>query len=53
MSYGKRVINDISDHSRGMQIEAWAQAQLFRSEDFRKAVQAMFDKTYPIDWQGR
>ena len=53
VSYGKRVINDISDHARGMQIEAWAQAQLFRSEDFRKAVQAMFDKSYPIDWQGR
>ncbi len=53
VSYGKRVINDIVDNSRGLQIEAWAQAQLFRSEDFRRAVQAMRDKTYPIDWQGK
>ena len=52
VSYGKRVINDIMDNSRGLQIEAWAQAQLFRSEDFRRAVQAMLDKTYPIDWEG-
>lgn len=53
VSYGKRVINDIVDSSRGLQIEAWAQAQLFRSEDFRQALQAMLDKTYPIDWQGK
>ncbi len=53
VSYGKRVINDIVDNSRGLQIEAWAQAQLFRSEDFRRAMQAMLDKTYPIDWQGK
>ena len=52
VSYGKRVINDIADNSRGLQIEAWAQAQLFRSEDFRRAVGAMLDKTYPIDWAG-
>lgn len=53
VSYGKRVINDIVDNSRGLQIEAWAQAQLFRSEDFRRAAQAMIDKTYPIDWEGK
>ena len=53
VSYGKRVINDIMDNSRGLQIEAWAQAQLFRSEDFRRAVRAMIDKTYPIDWEGK
>ena len=53
VSYAKRVINDISDPARGLQIEAWAQAQLFRSDDFRKAVQAMIDKTYPIDWEGK
>lgn len=53
VSYGKRVINDIVDSSRGLQIEAWAQAQLFRSEDFRRALRAMLDKTYPIDWQGQ
>lgn len=53
VSYGKRVINDIVDNSRGLQIEAWAQAQLFRSSDFRRAVQAMIDKTYPVDWEGK
>ena len=53
VSYAKRVINDISDHARGLQLEAWAQAQLFRTEDFRNAVQAMIDKSYPVDWEGK
>lgn len=53
VSYAKRVINDIVDNQRGLQVEAWAQAQLFRTEDFRKAVQAMIEKTYPIDWEGK
>ena len=53
VSYAKRVINDIVDNPRGLNIEAWAQAQLFRSADFRNAVQAMLDKTYPIDWEGK
>ena len=47
VSYAKRVINDIADHSRGLQVEAWAQAQLFRSQDFHSATKAMLDKTYP------
>ncbi len=53
VSYAKRVINDIVDNQRGLNLEAWAQAQLFRSADFRKAVQAMLDKSYPIDWEGK
>lgn len=53
VSYAKRAINDICDHARGLQIEAWAQAQLFRTDDFRKAVGAMIDKSYPIDWEGK
>ena len=53
VSYAKRVINDIVDNPRGLHIEAWAQAQLFRSADFRKAVKAMLDKTYPVDWEGK
>lgn len=53
VSYAKRAINDICDHARGLQIEAWAQAGLFRTEDFRNAVAAMIDKTYPIDWEGK
>ena len=53
MSYAKRVVNDIVDIERGLKVEAWAQAQLFRTDDFRNAVQAMIDKTYPIDWDGK
>jgi len=53
VSYTKRVINDISDNARGLQVEAWAQAQLFRTQDFINAVDAMLNKTYPIDWEGK
>lgn len=53
VSYTKRVINDIVDNSRGLQLEAWAQAQLFRTEDFVNAVDAMLNKTYPIEWKGK
>jgi len=53
VSYTKRVVNDIMENSRGLQVEAWAQAQLFRTDDFMNAVSAMLDKTYPIDWQGK
>ena len=52
VSYAKRAVNDITDNARGLQIEAWAQAQLFRTDDFRNAIKAMIDKTYPIDWEG-
>ncbi len=52
VSYGKRAINDIVDNARGLQIEAWAQAQLFRTSDFKRALRAMLDKSYPIDWEG-
>ena len=52
VSYAKRVINDITDVSQGLQLEAWAQAQLFRTEDFQRAVRAMMEKTYPIEWEG-
>lgn len=53
VSYGKRAINDISDIAAGLQREAWAQAQLFRSDDFQNAIRAMMDKTYPIEWEGK
>ncbi len=53
VSYAKRVINDIADNTRGLHIEAWAQAQLFRTSDFQRAVQAMLSKDYPIDWEGK
>lgn len=53
VNYGKRVINDIVETQRGLNIEAWAQAQLFRSEDFFAGVQAMLTKNYPVDWKGK
>jgi enoyl-CoA hydratase/carnithine racemase len=53
VNYGKRVINDIMDMQRGLNAEAWAQAALFRSEDFMNGVQAMLTKTYPVDWKGK
>jgi len=52
LSYGKRVINDIANSSAGARLEAWAQAQLFRTADFQNAVRAMADKTYPVEWRG-
>lgn len=53
VSYGKRVVNDITDNAAGLQLEAWAQAQLFRTNDFQNAIRAMMDKAYPIDWEGK
>jgi len=53
VSYAKRVVNDISDNAPGLQLEAWAQAQLFRTNDFENAIKAMIDKTYPIDWESK
>ncbi|MCY4464215.1 MAG: enoyl-CoA hydratase/isomerase family protein [Chloroflexi bacterium] len=53
VSYAKRVINDIVDNPRGLHIEAWAQAQLFRTSDFQRAIEAMLSKQYPIDWEGK
>jgi enoyl-CoA hydratase/carnithine racemase len=53
VSYAKRVVNDITDNARGLQVEAWAQAYLFRTDDFMNAVEAIINKTYPIDWEGK
>jgi len=53
VNYAKRIVNDIMDNQRGLQVEAWAQAQLFRTEDFNKGVEAMLTKQYPIEWKGK
>lgn len=53
VNYAKRVINDIMDNQRGLNIEAWAQAALFRTADFEAGVRAMFTKEFPVDWQGK
>jgi enoyl-CoA hydratase/carnithine racemase len=43
----KRVIDGLDDLDRGLQIEAWAQSQLFQSEDFQIAVQAFMTGQKP------
>jgi enoyl-CoA hydratase/carnithine racemase len=53
VSYTKRMINDMIGIERDLHIEAWAQAALFRSEDFAAGVSAMLTKTYPVHWQGK
>lgn len=53
VSYGKRIINHMMDYQTGLNIEAWAQASLFRSEDFMRGVEAMLTKNYPVEWKGK
>jgi len=52
VSYAKRVINDLADVERGLQMEAWAQSILIRSEDFANGAQAMLMKESP-QWKGK
>ena len=52
VSYAKRVINACDDVERGLQMEAWAQSILIRSEDFATGAQAMLMKQKP-EWKGR
>lgn len=51
VSYGKRVINDIVSIQRALQIEAWAQASLFKTSDFERGVMAVLSKS-PMEWRG-
>lgn len=53
VNYSKRVINDIMDMQRGLNTEAWAQAALFRTEDFKTGIEAMLTKNYPVEWKGK
>ncbi len=50
--YAKRVIDGISDIDRGLQLEAFAQAQLIQTDDFEAGVQAMLLKQQPT-WKGK
>lgn len=52
VSYAKRVIDGIADIDRGLQLEAWAQSVLIRSQDFEQGAQAMMLKQAPI-WMGK
>ncbi|MAU10776.1 MAG: crotonase [Anaerolineaceae bacterium] len=53
VSFTKRMINDMLDDRSNLKIEAWAQAQLLRTEDCRNGVNAMLTKTYPVEWKGK
>ena len=48
----KRVIDGLDDVDRGLQLEGWAQSQLFSSEDFMEGAQSFLMKKQPI-WKGK
>ena len=48
----KRVIDGLSDIDRGLQLEGWAQSQLFNTADFMEGAQAFMMKR-PPEWQGK
>ncbi len=52
VTYAKRVIDGAAAIDHGLQLEAWAQAQLLQTHDFQIGLQAMIDKA-PPHWQGR
>ncbi len=52
VSHAKRVLNDLADVERGLQLEGWAQNQLIASEDFMIGIQAMLSKQ-PPEWKGK
>jgi enoyl-CoA hydratase/carnithine racemase len=43
----KRIIDGLSDVDRGLMLEAWAQSQLFSSEDFMEGVQSFMMRRTP------
>ncbi len=53
VSYAKRALNDMAETQRKLQIEAWAQAQLLRTEDFLEAVNAVIAKKQVTEWKGK
>ncbi|MCB9421640.1 MAG: enoyl-CoA hydratase/isomerase family protein [Ardenticatenaceae bacterium] len=48
----KRVIDGLADVDRGLQLEGWAQSQLFNSEDFMEGAQSFMMKR-PPQWKGK
>jgi enoyl-CoA hydratase/carnithine racemase len=48
----KRVIDGLSDIDRGLQLEGWAQSQLFGTADLMEGAQAFMMKR-PPEWQGK
>jgi len=52
VSYAKRVIDDLEDLPRGLQLEIWAQSQLIQTQDFRTGLQSALHKSTP-HWLGK
>ncbi|MBI1277256.1 MAG: hypothetical protein GC179_03915 [Anaerolineaceae bacterium] len=52
VSYAKRVIDNIGDSQRGLQLEGWAQSILIRTQDFEAGIEAMLTKQAP-KWKGK
>jgi len=48
----KRVIDGLADVDRGLQLEGWAQSQLFSTEDFMEGAQSFMMKR-PPEWKGK
>ncbi len=48
----KRIIDGLADVDRGLQLEGWAQSQLFGSEDFMEGAQAFLMRRPPV-WKGK
>ena len=54
VSYAKRVVNDIADNARVDSISKLGRRPSYSvAKTFASAVQAMIDKTYPIEWDGK
>ncbi len=47
----KRVIDGLADIDRGLQLEGWAQSQLFQTKDFLEGAQS-FMMRRPPEWKG-
>jgi enoyl-CoA hydratase/carnithine racemase len=52
VSYAKRVINELGDTQRGLNVESWAQSVLMRSQDFEIGAAAVLTKQKPV-WTGK
>ena len=47
----KRVIDGLADIDRGLQLEGWAQSQLFQTKDFLEGAQSFMMRRQP-EWKG-